>query len=49
VAFVNALMHARDAWASMPIGLVLSVIVAVLACVATWLGFARQTTRGRTA
>ena len=49
VAFVNALMHARDAWASMPIGLVLSVIVAVLACVATWLGFARQTTGGRMA
>ncbi len=35
----NALMHARDAWAGMPAGLVLSVIVAVLACAATWLGF----------
>jgi len=35
VAFFNALMHARDAWASMPGGLVLSVIVFVLACVAT--------------
>jgi uncharacterized membrane protein len=35
----NALMHARDAWASMPGGLVLSVIVTLLACVATWLGF----------
>ncbi|MEX0899841.1 MAG: DUF2231 domain-containing protein [Gammaproteobacteria bacterium] len=41
VAFFNALMHARDAWASMPGGLVLSVIVMVLALVATWLGFAR--------
>lgn len=41
VAFFNALTHARDAWASMPTGLVLSVIVAVLMIVATWLGFAR--------
>ena len=39
VGFYNALMHARDAWASMPSGLVMSVIVAVLACVATWSGF----------
>jgi uncharacterized membrane protein len=39
VGLFNALMHARDAWASMPIGLVLSVIVVVLACAATWLGF----------
>ncbi|MGY1458707.1 MULTISPECIES: DUF2231 domain-containing protein [unclassified Luteimonas] len=35
VGFFNALMHARDAWASMPGGLVLSVITFVLACVAT--------------
>ena len=35
VGFFNALMHARDAWASMPGGLVLSVIVFVLAIVAT--------------
>jgi uncharacterized membrane protein len=39
VGFSNALMHARDAWASMPTGLVLSVIVTVLAGVATWFGF----------
>ena len=39
VGFFNALMHARDAWASMPTGLVLSAIVVVLACVATWFGF----------
>lgn len=37
--FVNALVHARDAWASMPAGLVLSIIITVLAAVATWLGF----------
>lgn len=40
VGFFNALMHARDAWGSMPSGLVLSVIAMLLACVATWLGFA---------
>jgi len=39
VGFFDALMHARDAWASMPTGLVLSVIVALLACLATWMGF----------
>jgi len=39
IGFFNALMHARDAWASMPTGLVMSIIVAVLACAATWLGF----------
>ena len=36
VGFFNALMHARDAWAGMPGGLVLSVIVFALAIVATW-------------
>ena len=36
VGFFNALMHARDAWASMPGGLVLSVVTVVLAIVATW-------------
>ena len=39
LGFFNALMHARDAWASMPAGLVLSVIVTGLAAVAVWLGF----------
>jgi uncharacterized membrane protein len=39
VGFIDALVHARDAWASMPTGLVLSVIVVVLACMAAWLGF----------
>jgi uncharacterized membrane protein len=37
----SALMHARDAWAIMPGGLVLSVIATVLACVSAWLGLAR--------
>ena len=41
VGFINALIHAKDAWASMPTGLILSAIVVLLACVATWIGFAK--------
>ncbi|WP_407354589.1 DUF2231 domain-containing protein [Luteimonas sp. R10] len=41
LGFVNALVHARDAWASMPAGLVLSAVVVVLAGAATWIGFSR--------
>ncbi len=33
---VNAFVHARDAWAMMPTGWVLSLVCAVLACIATW-------------
>jgi uncharacterized membrane protein len=40
VGFFDALYHARDAWAIMPMALVFSVIVVVLALVATWIGFA---------
>lgn len=39
VGLFNALHHARDAWASMPGGLVMSTIVLVLAIAATWLAF----------
>lgn len=39
IGFLNALMHARDAWASMPAGLVMSIIVAALALITTWFGF----------
>ena len=46
VGFFNALIHARDAWASMPTGLVLSVITVVLAGAATWLGFRTPYIRG---
>ena len=35
----NAFVHARDAWATMPSGLWLSVVVAVLAAIATWMAF----------
>lgn len=41
LGFVNALVHAKDVWAVMPGGLVLSVVVTALACVATWVGFSR--------
>jgi len=46
VGFVNALIHARDAWASMPTGLILSIVVVVLACAAVWLGFRTPHIRG---
>ena len=39
LGFINALVHAKDGWATMPEGLILSVIVFVLALVATWLGY----------
>jgi uncharacterized membrane protein len=46
LGFLNALIHARDAWGIMPTALVLSVIVAVLACAATWVGFSNFRTGG---
>ena len=42
LAFANALVHARDAWASMPAGLILSALVLILALAAVWTGFSRQ-------
>lgn len=41
LGFIDALVHAADAWASMPAALYLSAIVAFLAMSATWLGFSR--------
>ena len=46
VGFVDSRVHASDAWASMPRGLWLSLIAAVLAVIATWLGFARHRAGG---
>jgi uncharacterized membrane protein len=40
LGFVNALVHARDAWAAMPAGLVLSVVVVLLMAVASVIGLA---------
>ena len=40
LGFVNALIHAKDGWATMPLGLILSVIVLLLAFAAIWAGFA---------
>ena len=39
LGFINALIHSRDAWAAMPTGLMLSVVIVVLGCIATWMGF----------
>lgn len=40
LGFINALVHGKDAWATMPAGLYLSIIVTVLAFVAAWIGYA---------
>lgn len=40
VGFFNALVHGKDAWATMPAGLWLSVVATLLALAATWIGFA---------
>lgn len=39
LSFINALVHAKDAWASMPAGLYLSAIATILAFVAAWIGY----------
>ena len=41
LGFIDALVHAADAWASMPAALNISMIVAALTLAATWLGFSR--------
>ena len=38
LGLVNAFQHAKDAWAVMPAGLVLSAIVFFLSCLAAWVG-----------
>lgn len=47
IGFVNALIHARDGWATMPMGLILSVVVLLLVAAASAVGLARLP--GRTA
>ena len=39
VGFVNALVHSKDGWATMPEGPILSAIVTALALAAVWVGF----------
>jgi uncharacterized membrane protein len=39
LGFVNALVHAKDAMATMPEGLLLSIISTLLALVAAWIGY----------
>ena len=39
LGFVNALVHAKDAFAVMPEGLYLSAVVSVLALAAAWVGY----------
>ena len=38
LGLVNAFEHAKDAWAAMPTGLVLSIVVTLLSCVTAWIG-----------
>jgi uncharacterized membrane protein len=40
LGFIGSLVHARDAWAVMPTGLVLSLVVLVLVAAGTWMAFA---------
>ena len=42
LGLVNSFVHARDAWGTMPEGLVLSGVAAVAATLAIWLGFSGQ-------
>ena len=44
LGFIDSLVHARDAWAMMPTGPVLSAIVLLLCIAALWLGFGRSRT-----
>lgn len=41
LGLVDAFEHAKDAWAAMPSGLIMSVIVTLLACITTWLRFSK--------
>ena len=40
VGFINALVHAKDGWAAMPTGLILSAVVVLLAVAASAVGLA---------
>lgn len=44
LGFINALVHAKDGWATMPLGLILSLIGFLLAAATIWAGFAKSRT-----
>ncbi|MBD8593248.1 hypothetical protein IFT75_07510 [Pseudomonas sp. CFBP 8758] len=46
LGLVNAFEHAKDAWAVMPTGLVMSVVVTVLSLVAAWIGLSNLRSGG---
>lgn len=46
IGLINAFEHAKDAWAVMPTGLVLSAVVAVLALITAWLGLSNLRSGG---
>jgi uncharacterized membrane protein len=48
LGFVDALVHAKDVWAKMPAALILSIVVTILAMVATWIGFSTLRSGDRT-
>ena len=45
VGFINALVHAKDGWAAMPTGLILSAVVLLLAAAASAVGLAARSRR----
>lgn len=45
VGLINALIHARDGWAVMPAGLILSVVVAILVLASAWAGLSTSQKR----
>jgi uncharacterized membrane protein len=45
IGFIDALVHAKDGWAAMPTGLVLSAVVVVLAAVASAVGLTARLRR----
>ena len=46
LGFINALIHAKDAWASMPDALVLSIITVLIASAASWIGLSNRRAGG---
>lgn len=47
VGFFSMLIHAKDAWAAMPAGFILSGVALLLSLAATWVGFSAWRTGDR--